>query len=107
MTQQQDIVFRSLSDPTRRAIFERLCKEGEQTVGMLTSGAGVAQPTVSKHLAVLKEAGLVRDRREGRQTHYTAQIQALSPLMDWTREMTNFWEGRLDALEDLLTRIDQ
>jgi len=107
MNDHQDILFRSLADPTRRAIFEQLCKKGEQTVGTLTSSAGVAQPTVSKHLAVLKQAGLVTDRHAGRQTHYSAHVQALAPLMDWTREMTGFWEARLDALENLLERIDQ
>ena len=107
MNDHQDALFRSLADPTRRAIFEQLCKAGEQTVGTLTSFAGVAQPTVSKHLAVLKQAGLVQDRHAGRQTHYTARPQALVPLMDWTKEMTGFWEARLDALENLLTRIDQ
>lgn len=107
MNQTPDALFRSLADPTRRAIFEQLCKGGEQTVGALTSFAGVAQPTVSKHLVVLKQAGLVQDRHEGRQTHYSACPQALTPLTEWTREMTSFWETRLDALENLLTRIDQ
>ncbi|WP_338720531.1 metalloregulator ArsR/SmtB family transcription factor [Devosia sp. XK-2] len=107
MNDLQDALFRSLADPTRRAIFEQLCKQGEQTVGTLTNNAGVAQPTVSKHLAVLKQAGLVKDRHAGRQTHYTARVEALGPLMDWTREMTSFWEARLDVLENLLTRIDQ
>jgi DNA-binding transcriptional ArsR family regulator len=74
MTVHHDALFRSLSDPTRRAIFERLCREGEQTVGALTARAGVSQPAVSKHLGVLKQAGLVRDRHEGRQTHYRAQF---------------------------------
>ncbi len=76
-------------------------------MGALTTFAGVAQPTVSKHLAVLKQAGLVRDRHEGRQTHYTADGRALSPLLDWTREMAGFWESRFDRLEDLLKRMDQ
>src|SRR5262249_6792591 len=58
--------FGALAYPTRRAIFERLCRDGEQTVGALTGGAGVSQPAVSKHLGVLKHAGLVRDRRAGR-----------------------------------------
>jgi predicted transcriptional regulator len=78
----QDVLFKTLADPTRRAIFERLCREGEQTVGALTAGAGVSQPAVSKHLGVLKQAGLVLDRQEGRQTHYSAQIGALAPLID-------------------------
>ena len=102
-----DMIFRTLADPTRRAIFERLCRDGEQTVGALTARAGVSQPAVSKHLGVLKEAGLVRDRPDGRQTHYSAQLNALAPLVDWTREMAGFWETRLDHLEDLLKRMDQ
>lgn len=103
----QDTLFRTLADPTRRAIFERLCRQGEQTVGALTAAAGVSQPAVSKHLAALKLAGLVSDRHEGRQTHYSAKPGALSPLVDWTTRMTGFWEGRFDGLEDLLNRMDQ
>lgn len=107
MSTAQDQLFKTLSDPTRRAIFERLCREGEKTVTALTEKAGVSQPVVSKHLGVLKQAGLVRDRHAGRQTHYSAQLGALSPLVDWTRQMTGYWEGRLDDLEDLLKRMDQ
>lgn len=106
-TPAQDIIFRTLADPTRRALFERLCREGEQTVGALTARAGVSQPAVSKHLGLLKQAGLVRDRHEGRQTHYRAQPDALAPLTDWASTMTRFWQGRFDALEDLLKRMDQ
>src|ERR1700761_3310446 len=102
MSKAQDMLFRTLADPTRRAIFERLCRGGEQTVGALTAQAGVSQPAVSKHLGVLKQAGLVSDRHEGRLTHYRAQLAALAPLIDWTSEMTAFWEKRLDTLEDLL-----
>jgi len=102
-----DVLFRTLADPTRRTLFERLCREGEQTVGALTAQAGVSQPAVSKHLGVLKQAGLVRDRQDGRQTHYSAQLDALGPLNDWSREMAGFWEARIDHLEDLLKRMDQ
>lgn len=107
MPHTPDLLFRTLADPTRRALFERLCREGEQTVGALTAQAGVSQPAVSKHLAVLKQAGLVRDRHAGRQTHYSAQPDALTPLADWTRQMRSFWQGRFDDLEDLLKRMDQ
>jgi len=102
-----DTLFRTLADPTRRAIFERLCRDGEQTVGALTARAKISQPAVSKHLGILKDAGLVRDRQDGRHTHYSAQLAALAPLIDWTSRMTGFWQGRFDALEDLLKRIDQ
>jgi DNA-binding transcriptional ArsR family regulator len=107
MPESHDLLFRALADPTRRALFEGLCRSGEQTVGALTSSAGISQPAVSKHLAVLKQAGLVRDRHEGRQTHYSAQPGALAPLLDWSRQMAGFWESRFDHLEDLLRRIDQ
>jgi DNA-binding transcriptional ArsR family regulator len=102
-----DALFKTLADPTRRAIFERLSRDGEQTVRVLTDHAGVSQPAVSKHLGVLKLAGLVRDRREGRQTHYSALPDGLAPLIDWMSLYGAFWRDRFDRLEDLLTRMDQ
>ncbi len=104
---EPDELFRSLSDPTRRAIFERLSRDGELTVYALTEGAGVSQPAVSKHLAQLRAAGLVRDRRQGRETHYSARPEALGPLLDWMELYGAFWRERIDKLEDLLNRMDQ
>ena len=100
-------LFSALADPTRRAIFERLSRDGEQTVRALTDRAGVSQPAVSKHLGVLKHAGLVRDRREGRQTHYSAKPQGLAPMVDWMSLYGVFWRDRFDRLENLLNRMDQ
>jgi len=102
-----DAVFRTLADPTRRALFERLCRDGEQTVHALTGRAGVSQPAVSKHLSVLKAAGLVRDRRAGRETHYRARPKGLAPLADWMGLYAVFWSDRFDRLETLLKRMDQ
>ncbi len=102
-----DDVFKALADPTRRAIFEHLARDGEQTVRALTDRAGVSQPAVSKHLGVLKLAKLVRDRREGRETHYSARPQALAPLIDWMSLYGAFWRDRFDRLESLLKRMDQ
>jgi DNA-binding transcriptional ArsR family regulator len=101
-----DEVFRALSDPTRRAIYERLVRDGEQTVRALTDFAGVSQPAVSKHLALLKVAGLVHDRPAGRQVHYHADPMGLAPLVDWMKAYGAFWKDRFDALEDLLERMD-
>jgi len=100
-------VFVALADPTRRALFERLVREGELTVGALTAKSRVSQPAVSKHLAQLKLAGLVKDRREGRQTHYRAEPKGLAPLIDWMSLYSAFWRDRFDRLESLLERMDQ
>ncbi len=107
MSDTHDALFLMLADPTRWALFERLCREGERTVGDLTARAGVSQPAVPKHLALLKRNGLVRDRHKGRQTFYSVHPGALVPLIDWTRRMTGFWGARLDNLEALLGRMDQ
>ena len=102
-----DSLFKALSDPTRRAIFERLCHEGALSVHALTDGAGVSQPAVSKHLAQLRAAGLVASNVLGRETIYRAERQALVPLADWLDDAATFWTGRLDRLHDLLKRMDQ
>jgi len=99
-------VFRALADPTRRAIFEQLTQHGEQTVHALTRCAGVSQPAVSKHLTVLKRAKLVRHRHEGRETHYRARPEALSPMVDWLNLYCAFWRDRFDRLEALLERME-
>ena len=100
-------VFRALSDPTRRAIFEQLARDGELTVRALTDRSGVSQPAVSKHLGVLKLSGLVVDRRAGRQTHCRAEFEALKPLVEWVKFYGTFWNERFDALETLLDRMDR
>lgn len=99
-------VFRSLADPTRRGILEQLMRGGEQNVRALTEHAGVSQAAVSKHLSVLKSAGLVRDRPSGRTVHYTAQPEGLAPLIDWVSLYAAFWRDRLDRLETLLDSLD-
>ena len=106
MRTASNALFKSLADPTRRALFERLSRDGEQTVRMLTDSAGVSQPAVSKHLRVLKHAGLVRARHRGRETHYSAQPRALAPLVDWMSYYSRFWNERFDRLENLLNRIE-
>jgi len=100
-------VFRALADPTRRAIFEELSRQGEQTVHALTRYAGVSQPAVSKHLTVLKRAKLVRHRRDGRETHYRAQADALMPIVNWLEQYGAFWRERFNRLEEVLERMDK
>lgn len=100
-------LFRTLADGTRRGLYERLAQEGELSVRALTDRAGVSQPAVSQHLKALRSAGLVAEERRGRTVLYRATPAGLAPLVDWMGFYGRFWEGRFDALEDTLRRMDQ
>lgn len=99
--------FAALADPTRRAIFEQLARGGEQNVRGLTLGAGVSQPAVSRHLAVLARAGLAQARPSGRQTFYRVRPAGLKPLIDWLGFYAAFWTERGRRLARLLEAMDQ
>ncbi len=99
-------VMRALADPTRRTLFERIVKGQEITVVELTRGSRVSQSAVSQHLRALKEAGLVEERRTGRNTHYHAQPRGLEPVIDWLGIYGLFWRDRFTSLRELLQEID-
>ena len=99
-------IFKVLSDPTRRAILERLAG-GEATATDLREGFAITQPAMSQHLAVLRGAGLVRERREGRYAHYSVNAEGFAPLHAWLARYRAFWPGRIDKLKDLLREMDQ
>ena len=101
-----DSVMRALADPTRRAVFERIARASEITVGELTHGSGVTQGAISQHLKSLRQAGLVAERPEGRNVYYRAQPQGLSPLSEWIQTYERFWTDRFDQLEQLLLADD-
>ncbi|MFI4934145.1 MAG: ArsR/SmtB family transcription factor [Caulobacterales bacterium] len=98
-------VFRALSDTTRRAVFERLAA-GEQSVSELTAGFAISQPAVSQHLAALKAASLVRERREGRKVYYRIEPTGLAPLLDWVARYRAFWPQRIERLKDVLKEME-
>ena len=92
-------LFRTLADPTRLALFERLAAGDELSVTELTRRAKVSQPAVSQHLAALRVAGLVRERKAGRHVLYRARANGLKPVVDWINHYSSFWSDRFDALE--------
>ena len=98
-------IFRTLADPTRRAVFERLCQR-EMNVSELKAGFDVSQPAISQHLAALKNSGLVRERREGRNTFYRSDPSGLAPLAEWVERYRVFWPKRLQALKRVLKEIE-
>jgi DNA-binding transcriptional ArsR family regulator len=98
--------MRALADPTRRTVFERVASSDEITVVELKRGSGVTQGAVSQHLKLLKQAGLVAERLEGRKVHYRAQPEGLAPLVDWMSHYGVFWRERFAKLRTLLKEID-
>jgi DNA-binding transcriptional ArsR family regulator len=102
-----DAVLRTLADPTRRAVFDRIARSDEITVGELTHGSGVTQGAISQHLKSLKLAGLVAERPEGRKVFYRAEPAGLAPLREWLSFYERFWTSRLDVLDRLLRNEDQ
>jgi DNA-binding transcriptional ArsR family regulator len=101
-----DAVMRTLADPTRRAVFERIAGSDEITVAELTRGSGVTQGAISQHLKSLKLAGLVAERPEGRHVYYRAEPEGLTPLVDWMSHYGVFWRERFANLKTLLQEID-
>ena len=99
-------LMKTLADPTRRAVYESLTRQGELTVGSLVKGASVSQPAISQHLKSLREAGLVTERRAGRQVFYRAESKALGPLVDWIGFYSQFWRERFDKMEQVLKEMD-
>ncbi len=102
----ENAVFRALADPSRRAIFERLTR-GEAAVKELTADFEISQPAVSQHLAALRAAGLVTERRDGRLVYYRVEPKGLRPLVNWIGHYQAFWAERLDKLRVLLAEMDQ
>jgi DNA-binding transcriptional ArsR family regulator len=101
-----DAVMRTLADPTRRAVFERIVNSEEITVAELTRGSGVTQGAISQHLKSLRLAGLVAERPEGRNVYYRAEPEGLTPLVDWMSHYGVFWRERFANLRTLLKEID-
>jgi DNA-binding transcriptional ArsR family regulator len=102
-----DTVMRTLADPTRRVVFERIVKAEEITVAELTHGSGVSQSAISQHLRALKQAGMIIDRAEGRNVYYRVEPRGLAPLVDWMALYAVFWRERFANLKKVLKEIDR
>ena len=101
-----EAVMRALADPTRRAIFEQVARSGEIQVKDLTGQRSVTQGAISQHLKMLKEAGLVYGRADGRNVFYRARPEGLTPLTDWISHYSTFWRERFSDLRDLLEEME-
>jgi DNA-binding transcriptional ArsR family regulator len=86
--------FNAVAEPRRRAILSFLALQ-ERPVGEIVASLGLEQPSVSKHLRVLRDVGLVNARREGRQMFYRTNAQAIRPLHEWTKTFERLWQHQL------------
>ena len=98
--------FNAIAEPQRRAILT-LLRTGERPVTDLAQELGMSQPRASKHLRVLREVGLVRDRRAGRQRVYGLDARGLRPVHEWTGGFERFWDESLDRLDAYVQDLKQ
>jgi DNA-binding transcriptional ArsR family regulator len=96
-------VFAALADPTRRRLLELLAA-GERSAGELAGEFAISRPGVSRHLRVLREAGLVHERGDGRRRLYSVDPAPLAEVDDWLDRWRGFWAQRLDALDTEIRR---
>jgi DNA-binding transcriptional ArsR family regulator len=99
-------LFKALADPTRRAIFEKLATGG-MNASALREGMEISQPAMSQHLAVLRNARLVREQRRGRFVNYEVDPDGLALITRWLVKYRAYWPRRVDALKTLLKDMDQ
>lgn len=97
-------VFRAVADPTRRAVLEALGRGRELPVTELADELGVGLPMLSRHLSVLRSAGLVTERRHGRQRLHQLQPEPLRELYDWAAIFSDFWTDRIGNLRAYLDK---
>jgi DNA-binding transcriptional ArsR family regulator len=97
-------VYLAIADPTRRALLLRLATEGERNVSDLLQPFSISQPAVSKHLRILREAKLVRSRKEGRERLYAIEARKLQQVYDWVSHFEQYWDEKLDALGEYLDK---
>jgi DNA-binding transcriptional ArsR family regulator len=95
-------VYGAIADPTRRRILERLAREGEKNVSELREPFAMSQPAVSKHLRLLRKAGLVRKRTAGRNSFYSLQPEKLREVHGWVAYFEKYWDQKLAALDRYL-----
>lgn len=97
-----DQTFDALANPARRELLHLLLDHGEQPVNQLAAHFAMRRPSVSEHLKVLRDAGLVSERKRGRQRYYGIRPQPLVELRDWLAPFESFWQRKMGNLRDLL-----
>ena len=98
--------FNAVAEPKRRQVLD-LLGAGERSVNQIVQRLGWTQPMASKHLGVLKQVGLVSERRVGRQRLYRVNVEQLKPIFDWVTPFERLWSERFDRLDDVLQEMQK
>ncbi len=98
-------VFNAIAEERRRDIIEVLARSGEQPVGFIVKELDLAQPTVSKHLSVLRQVGIVAARKRGRERMYSLHAEKLKAVHDWTQSFERFWTHQTDRIKARAERL--
>jgi DNA-binding transcriptional ArsR family regulator len=104
VTHSPDAAFRAIADPTRRALLDLLRTEGSLAAGHTAQSFAISRPAVSKHLRILRDAGLIRERREGRHRFYEVDAQPLAAVDKWLESYRVFWKRKLTGLKTFVER---
>ncbi|GGS92971.1 ArsR/SmtB family transcription factor [Nonomuraea spiralis] len=102
-----DHVFTALASPARRELLRLLLQEGPQPAGRLAERFDMSRPSVSEHLKVLRDAGLVAEARKGRERHYHLEAEPLMEIRDWLTPYERFWREKLAGLSSLLDEMEE
>jgi DNA-binding transcriptional ArsR family regulator len=99
-------VFQAIADPTRREIINMLAQQ-KMHLNAVAENFDVSRPAISKHIKILTECGLIVITQQGRERHCEVQLQKLSEVSEWIENYRQFWESKLDSLENYLNKLQK
>lgn len=99
-------VFQAIADPTRRQIINMIAHR-ELNLNSVAEHFDISRPAISKHIKILTECGLITMKKEGRERFCEAKLEKLNEVSDWVEKYKEFWETRLNALEEYLSKLQK
>ena len=104
-TESRRDIFQAIADPTRRKIIDLIARH-PMNLGTLADYLDITRPAISQQIKILSECGIVKTKREGRETFCTIEPRELKKISDWAGRYTHLWEDRLDAFESYVNKLN-
>ena len=98
-------IYQAIADPTRRSILVLLTSQ-TMTAGAIANNFDVARPTISKHIQILNECGLIESNKQGREIYYQIKIEKIKEIDKWLEQFRKIWEGRFNQLDHVLNDLE-